>query len=80
MPVINRIKEFLDSRGILPSHFSKQAGIAENTAYTLYKDPYKKPNSTVLDKICDTYRIEPSEILKWVPPEEFNKKGDRAKE
>jgi DNA-binding Xre family transcriptional regulator len=66
MPVKNKIKSFLDNRGITPYQFRKTVGIAQRTAYDLYNNPGQLPSSTVLTKICDTYEIQPSELLEWV--------------
>lgn len=62
----NKIKQFLDSRGITPYQFEKQAKIAHRTAYDLYNNPLQIPSSSVLDKICSTYNIQPGDILEWV--------------
>jgi DNA-binding Xre family transcriptional regulator len=66
MPVKNKIKIFLDNRGITPYQFRKTVGIAQRTAYDLYNNPEQLPSSTVLSKICDTYEIQPGELLEWV--------------
>lgn len=66
MPVINKVKSFLDNRGVTPYRFQKDVGIAQRTAYDLYNNPDQLPSSTVLSKICDAYEIQPNEILEWV--------------
>jgi DNA-binding Xre family transcriptional regulator len=66
MPVKNKIKQFLDGRGITPYQFERDAGIAHRTAYDLYNNPSQIPSSSVLTKICDTYRVQPGELLEWV--------------
>jgi DNA-binding Xre family transcriptional regulator len=68
MPVINKIKPFLDSRGITRYRFGKAVGISQTTAYTLYDKPDQLPSSTVLSKICDTYRVQPGELIEWQDP------------
>lgn len=65
----NKIKQFLDARGITPYRFKQDVGIAQRTAYDLCNNPSQIPSSTVLAKICDTYRIQPGEILEWVADE-----------
>lgn len=65
----NKIKKFLDSRGITRYRFMKDVGIAQGTAYSLYDNPDQLPASTVLSKICDTYQIQPNEIIEWIPGE-----------
>lgn len=69
MPVINKIKPFLDGKGITPYRFRKDVGIAQRTAYNLYNDPSQLPSSTVLSKICDAYEIQPGILLEWVRSE-----------
>ena len=61
----NTIKQFLDGRGITRYRFMKDVGIAQNTAYNLCGNPYQLPSSDVLSRICDTYEIQPGEILVW---------------
>ena len=67
MPVRNKIKEFIESKGISVYKFRQDTGIAQRTAYDLYHDPNQLPNSNVMTKICDCYQIQPSEIIEWVP-------------
>jgi len=64
--VRNRIKTFLEERGISVYRFQKDTGIAPSTAYNLAGRPEQLPSSTVLTKICDTYEVQPNEILIWV--------------
>lgn len=61
----NKIKAFLDERGITPYRFRQDVGIAHRTAYDLYNNPEQLPSSTVLSKICDAYEIQPNEVLEW---------------
>ena len=63
----NKIKQFLDSRNITPYKFRQETGIAQRTAYDLYNKPGQLPSSTVLEKICDAYEVQPAELLEWVP-------------
>jgi len=67
MPVRNKIKPFLDQKGITPYQFRKETGIAQRTAYDLYNKPEQLPSSTVLEKICSTYKVQPGELLEWIP-------------
>ena len=66
----NKIKPFLDQRKITPYRFRQDVGIAQRTAYDLYNNPDQLPSSTVLSKICDTYRVQPNDVLVWEPPNE----------
>ena len=71
MPVNNRIKELVDSKGISVYRFQKDVGIAQRTAYDLYNNPSQLPSSNVISKICDAYRIPVGDVLVWIPPEEI---------
>ena len=66
MTVRNKIKDFLDSRELTVYRFQKDTGIARRTAYDLTNKPDQLPATPVLIKICDTYRIQPCEILEWI--------------
>lgn len=76
MSVKNKIKKFLYERGITAYQFRKDVGIAQRTAYDLYNNPDQLPSSTVLSKICDTYEVQPGEVLEWIPKSEKPQKGD----
>jgi DNA-binding Xre family transcriptional regulator len=66
MPMRNKIKQFLDTKGITRYQFRKDTGIAQRTAYDLYDKPEQIPSGTVLEKICSTYKIQPGTLLEWV--------------
>jgi DNA-binding Xre family transcriptional regulator len=68
MPVINKIKPFLQARGVTPYRFQRDVGIAQRTAYDLYNNPDQLPSSVVLSKICDAYKIQPGVVLEWTGP------------
>jgi DNA-binding Xre family transcriptional regulator len=60
----------IDGLGITPYQLMKRTKISPTTAYALYNDPTQLPSSTTLAKICDTFKIQPGEVLEWIPPEE----------
>lgn len=62
----NKIKSFLDRNGITPYKFKQDTGISLQTAYALYNNPNRIPRMSVLDKICETYQIQPGEILEKI--------------
>ncbi|MEX0272478.1 helix-turn-helix domain-containing protein [Leptolyngbyaceae cyanobacterium UHCC 1019] len=62
----NKIKEFIESRGITVYQFRQETGIANKTAYDLVNKPQQYPGREVMDKICSTYRVQPSELLEWI--------------
>lgn len=70
MSVKNRLREFVEERRISVYRFWKDTGLSRPTAYRVCKDPDYPLAGEVLDKICDAYKIQPGEILYWVPKEE----------
>lgn len=67
MPLQNKIKALIDSRKITVYQFKKETKIAVRTAYDLYNCPDHIPSPQVLLKICETYKVQPGDILKWYP-------------
>ncbi len=63
--MLNRIRQFIESRGMTRYRFWQETGLGRDTAYRLYKDPTYIPTGQVLDKICSTYKMQPGEFLEW---------------
>ncbi|QKQ75613.1 helix-turn-helix transcriptional regulator [Nostoc sp. TCL240-02] len=66
----NRIKKFIDERGVSRYKFWQETKLGRDTAYRLCNDSSYIPTGNVLDKICATYKIQPGELLVWLPDEE----------
>ena len=78
MTAINRIREFVDSRGMTVDQFWKAAeaagGLTEPTAYRLYKDPFSIPSGKVLDAIHEAFpEVTPNDFLAFVSEKEAEK-------
>jgi DNA-binding Xre family transcriptional regulator len=69
MTVRNTIKTFIEKKGISVYRFRLDTGVSQGTAYSLTNAPDRIPNADVLNRICETYRIQPGEILEWIPDE-----------
>jgi len=69
MTVHNRLRAFIEAREITVYKFRKDTGVSQGTAYDLVNDPNRIPNADVLNRICEAYRIQPGEILEWIPDE-----------
>lgn len=63
MPMQNKIKEFVDGRGMTPYAFWKETKIAKRTAYDLYNKPDHLPSIRTLEQIMDTYKEEPNTFI-----------------
>jgi len=70
MPVINRLKEFCEERGITAYSIQRDTAVSASTIYRLNKDPSLMPSGPTIEAICDYYKIQPTEIIRWVPTEE----------
>ena len=66
----NKIKKFIDERGVSRYKFWQETKLGRDTAYRLCNDPNYIPTGNVLDKICATYKIQPGELLVWLPDED----------
>ncbi len=65
--MINKVKPFLESRGMSAYQFIKDTGIAPATGYKLAKSASYLPGIRVLEVICDTYQVQPGDIIEWTP-------------
>jgi len=72
MPLRNRIKVFIDSKGITRYQFCKDTGLTQNTGYRLYNDPDYIPGSDALLKICKAYKIQPGILIEYLEEDDGN--------
>ena len=66
MPIKNKIKSFVDDRGMTVYRFRDEVGIANGTAYGLYNRPHQYPSKEVVAKICKVYGVHPGDLLEYV--------------
>jgi DNA-binding Xre family transcriptional regulator len=66
MAMRNKLKEFLSSRELSVYRFERETGLAHRTAHDLVANPETIPGSKALTKICETYKVQPGEIIEWV--------------
>ena len=79
----NKIKEFLERRpdsvtgkpGTSAYRFWKETNLSRPTAYRLVADPTYIPSGDVLDKICNTYQVQPGELLVWTPIDDTDREA-----
>ena len=69
MAMKNRIKEFVDAKGLSVYRFQKETGISRTTAYALYNDASQYPAKNVMAAICRAYRVQPGDLLVFIPDE-----------
>ena len=66
MPMINKIKNLVDSKGISVYKFRQETGISSTTAYELYNNPKHLPSIRVLERVCEAYELQPNDVLEIV--------------
>ena len=63
----NKVKQFVDGKGISVYQFWQETGISRTTAYSLYNRPEQYLARDVMDAICTQYNVQPGELLEWIP-------------
>ena len=63
----NRVAEFLAERDITPYRLWQDTGISRETAYRLANDSSSIPRENVLAAICNYYKVQPNEVIVWIP-------------
>ncbi len=64
--VINTIKQFVDSLGITRYQFYKRAGISKTTAYALYENHERIPDTETIERICAAFDCQIGDLMKYV--------------
>jgi DNA-binding Xre family transcriptional regulator len=68
--IVNKVQQFVDELGINRSQFYKRTGISKTTAYALYENPFRIPDTDTLDRICSEFNCNPGDLLEYVRTEE----------
>ncbi len=63
MPITMRIGELAKDQGLTIKALAARAGVAYNTAHSLYTSRATRIDLDTLDRICDALRVEPGDIL-----------------
>lgn len=62
----NKVKQFLEVRGLSAYRLIKDTEISDTTGYRLASDPSYIPSAKVLESICRAYDAQPGELIEWV--------------
>ena len=63
MAITLRIGEIAKAQGLTIKALAARAGVAYNTAHTLYTGRATRIDLDTLDRICAALRVEPGEVL-----------------
>ena len=61
----------LSERQMNKRQLSEAIGIKANTMSALSKN--RNVNMETINRICEYFHVQPSEIMEWLPDEEYNK-------
>ena len=72
MIVYKKLEKILQDRNMQWKSLC-DAGISVNMPAKFSKN--KPMNTDIINKVCEYLHVQPSEIMEWVPDEEYNKKN-----
>lgn len=67
LAIRNRIRQFVDERGLTVYRLIKESGISATTGYALANQPDRIPDASTLDAICRKYQCQPGDLLEHIP-------------
>ena len=70
MLIYKKLDTLLKNRGMNWNDLRK-AGLSQNMPSRLSKN--ENINSDTLNKVCEYLKVQPSEIMEWIPDAEYNK-------
>lgn len=71
MIVYKKLEKILQDRNMQWKSLC-DAGISVNMPAKFSKN--KPMNTDIINKVCEYLKVQPSEIMEWIPDEEYNKK------
>jgi len=74
MIVYDKLMNILSERKMNKRQLSEAIGIKANTMSALSKN--RNVNMETINRICEYLKIQPSEIMEWIPDEEYNKANE----
>ena len=74
MIVYDKLMNILSERQMNKRQLSEAIGIKANTMSALSKN--RNVNMETINRICEYLHVQPSEIMEWIPDEEYNKANE----
>ena len=71
MIVYDKLMNILSERQMNKRQLSEAIGIKANTMSALSKN--RNVNMETINRICEYLKVQPSEIMEWIPDAEYNK-------
>lgn len=77
MIVYYKLDALLKERKITKTQLTKDTGISTNIVSKISKNEGFKTET--IDRLCEYLQVQPSEIMEWIPNEEYEKQKQSAK-
>ena len=75
MIVYEKLMNLLSKKKLNKRKLSEAIGIKANTMSALSKN--RNVNMETINRICEYLQVQPSEIIEWIPDEEYKKSKRR---
>lgn len=75
MIVYYRLDTLLNGRKITKTQLCKDTGISTNVISKISKNEGFKTET--INRLCEYLHVQPSEIMEWIPDEEYQKQQDQ---
>lgn len=78
MIVYYKLDKLLESRGITKRKLCADTGLSTNIVSKISKNEGFKTET--INRLCEYLKVQPSEIMEWIPDEEYNANSQRREE
>ena len=72
MIVYYRLDSLLKERNVTKTQLCKETGISTNVISKISKNEGFKTET--IDRLCEYLKVQPSDIMEWIPNEEYEKR------
>ena len=72
MIVYYKLDSLLKERNITKTQLCKETGISTNVISKISKNEGFKTET--IDRLCEYLQVQPSDIMEWIPKEEYEKR------
>ena len=74
MIVYEKLMDLLSEKNMNKRQLSEAIGIKANTMSALSKN--RNVNMETINRICEYLKVQPSEIMEWIPDAEYNAQNE----
>lgn len=78
MIVYNKLDKLLADRGISKNQLGRETGLSTNIIAKISKNQCLKTET--INRICEVLRVQPGEIMEWIPDEKWEESEKSALE